>query len=359
MGGIMMTPPIYYWLGLNPLFPPFWCWLLDFSKSSSPHLHASCCNVIGLLASRVNKRVNTGTTYQVRWLVNVFGPRLENLVLGPRCTVRVSTGGATPLLHGRTQCFSLQWVPGGNYMRQWARLQARYKNLCFVFTADKLLLGTFKGDLKSYLCSPLTFINLKHLWGRRMAVTSRAVRNEIIGCDLHSFTANRRCDCFPRCSSVRLDSIHGPRRKWTVADCTPLFAKGLCAVVLRGVNPLILRQTSGLAVGMTRSGFTSKVLIAFVSSNLNFCRSSAILKFFFFMGIMFHTRASLAPATLHAVDHKWSEAAGGEAQEQSSDNFFVQINQARNRSEGECGHGQKMGRKVGHGRYGWLRETPI
>lgn len=30
----------------------------------------------------------------------------------------------------------------------------------------------------------------------------------------------------------------------------------------------------------------------------------------------------------------------------------MQINQARKRSEAECGHGQKMGRKVGQGRYG-------
>lgn len=142
---------------------------------------------------------------------------------------------------------------------------------CFVFTADILLLSTFKGDLKSYLCSPLTFIKLKRLWGRRMAVTSRAVRSKIIGCDLHSFTATRRCDCSPRCCcSILPDRIHSPQRKWTVADCTTSFPKGLCAVKPRGVNLSTFSQTSCLVVGMTQSGFTSEVPIAFWLPNLNF-----------------------------------------------------------------------------------------
>lgn len=140
---------------------------------------------------------------------------------------------------------STSWCLGATTCNGEPNCKARYKNsddwgegwvggyiFCFVFTADKLLPATFKGDLKSYLCSPLTFINLKRLWGRRTAVTSRAVRSKIIGCDLHSFTGNRRCDFFARCCSVLIDGIHGPQRKWTVAEWTPLFAKRLCTVVL-------------------------------------------------------------------------------------------------------------------------------
>lgn len=208
---------------------------------------------------RVYRKVNKGTTSQVRWL-NV----LENLVWGPGCTVRVSTRGVTPLLHGVS---STTWYLGATTCNIEPNCKAGYKNLdgwgyifCFVSTGDKLLLPTFKGDLKSYLCWPLTFIKLKRLWGSRMAVTSRAVRGRIIGCDLRAFTANRRCDCSSRCGSVPIDGIYGPPRNWTAAERSTVFAQGLCTVELWGTNSLRWSQTSGFAVGVTRKGVTSQHL---------------------------------------------------------------------------------------------------